>query len=757
MKREAKTRVILGAALMALLSATVAGAQVLKVKAEPYVWATAPMGGGGFVDGFIYHPTEKGLLYARTDIGGAYRWDPVNRSWIPLLDGMTRGDDLGVLSLALDAQDPNKVYIATGLYTSQWAPTAVVWRSDDRGATWQRSDLAVKLGGNEDGRNTGERMQVDPNNGSILFLGTNDGGLLKSGDGAKTWTTVSSFPEKAITFVLFDPRSGQKGSATKTIYVGTNNKDRNLYASYDGGSTWEAVSGTPKGFVAHHAAFDASGTSLYLTFADRVGPNDCRDGEVDKYDLTTKRWSNITPRRPGNDGPTFCYAGVSAAASAPGVVIVSTLDRWWDGGDTIFRSTDGGAHWTDLAPLSRHNADLYPWVSVDTEGKEIMGHWTSDIKINPLDPNEAIYGTGSGLWMTENLGDADARKAVQWTFEADNFEETAATDLASPPAGAHLLVSVGDIGGYRFLDFEGSPPVPGGYFVPPSGSNRAVDFAELNAGFVVRTAEGDTAHNHAYYSLDNGKTWLDMPSKPPLVLHDDHGWYGPGRIAASANGTSMVWATGKGEAYYSVDRGKSWRPSEGYPNVLGRSFAPFSDRAVDSVFYAYNAAAGEMSISVDGGASFKTLAKGLPTIEGWQAQPLPRAVPGRVRDIWVPTPQGLFHSRDMKSPFMQLADISEAFAVGFGKAADGQSYPAVYFWGRYKGVLGIFRSADEGRSWVRINDDAHQYGGGGGGEVIGDPRQFGLVYITTAGRGVALGQPASDLKSSGGEAPSAAK
>ena len=84
-------------------------------------------------------------------------------------------------------------------------------------------------------------------------------------------------------------------------------------------------------------------------------------------------------------------------------------------------------------------------------------------------------------------------------------------------------------------------------------------------------------------------------------------------------------------------------------------------------------------------------------------------------------------------------------AVGFGKSAPGQTYPAVYVWGRYKGVWGIFRSDDAGASWLRINDDAHQYGGGMGGQVIGDPRQFGLVYITTSGRGVALGQPASDL------------
>ena len=745
-----KTLVMAGVAAAALVWSASANAQSAAVKSEPYFWATAPIGGGGFVDGFVYHPAEKGLLYSRTDIGGAYRWDTATRSWFPLLDGMARGEDLGVLSLALDAQDPDKVFIATGLYSQSWAAPAVVWRSDDRGLTWQRSELSVKLGGNEEGRATGERLQVDPNNGNILFLGTTADGLLKSSDGAKTWSSVAAFPEKAINFVLFDPRSGKAGSSTQTIYVGTNTKDHNLYVSHDAGGTWQVVAGTPRTFIANHAAFDANGATLYVTFSLASGPAGCDDGAVSKFDLATQQWKDITPARPGNGSPSFCYAGVSTAASVPGTVIVTEADRWWNGGDTIFRSTDGGAHWTDLGALSTHTNELFPWVTVDVGDKALPGHWIFDAQINPFNPNEAIYGTGGGLWMTENLTDADQKKTVTWSLNMENFEETAAMDMVSPSAGAHLLVAMGDVGGYRFADFDASPSLDGGYFQPPAGTNRSVDFAELNPGFVVRVADGDQATNHAFYSRDNGKTWADMPSKPPLITHDDKGWYSPGRIAVSANGTSMVWTTGKGDAYYSTDRGKTWAASVGYPLVPGRSFAPFSDRATDGVYYVYSGETGEMSISIDNGATFKVFAKGLPVLESWRHAAQSRAVPGRPRDIWLPSPQGLFHSADAKSSFRLLPDISDALGVGFGMAAEGASYPAVYFWGHYKGVLGIFRSIDEGKSWVRINDDAHQYGSSG--MVIGDPQVFGLVYISTAGRGVVIGIPDSGV---GGDQKSA--
>ncbi len=726
-----------GMAFSAMLLAAFAHAEAPKVQSTPYTWTTAPMGGGGFVDGFVYHPAEKGLMYARTDVGGAYRWDAADRSWVALLDGRTNGDDNGVLSIALDARDPNKVYLATGLNTGDWAGAGHILRSSDRGTTWESTELPVKLGGNENGRGTGERLAVDPNSGNILFLGSSNDGLLKSTDGAKTWSSVSAFPEKHVNFVLFDPRSGSQGTASKTIYVGTNSKDHNLFVSRDGGSTWEQMTGTPGGFVAHHADFDASGNALYVTFADHPGPNDCHDGAVSKLDLASGQWKDISPQKPGNGGPAFCYAAVSAAGK-PGTLIVSTLDRWW-GGDTIFRSTDGGLHWTDLKPLSKHESPDFPWIFGGAQAKDSMGAWTSDAKINPFDPNEAIYGTGSGLWMTENLTDADAGKPITWTFEVANVEETAVLDMVSPPAGAHLIVSVGDVGGFRFLDFNGSPPLEGGYYQPVGGSNRTVDFAELNPGFVVRTADGDSK-SHAFYSIDNGKTWADMPSSPPLVLHDDKGWYAPGRIAVSANGTSMVWVTGKGDAYYSKDRGKTWTPSAGYPKMNGRFLLPISDRTADGVFYTYNRSTGEMLLSADGGATFKVFTKGLPVLDGWAGDVLPRAVPGHVRDLWLPTRQGLLHSSDMKSGFSPVADTSDVKSVGFGKAADGKTYPTLFMWGRYKGVFGIFRSTDEGKSWVRINDDAHQYGNGGG-EVIGDPRVFGLVYV--AARGVVIGLPAT--------------
>jgi hypothetical protein len=89
-----------------------------------------------------------------------------------------------------------------------------------------------------------------------------------------------------------------------------------------------------------------------------------------------------------------------------------------------------------------------------------------------------------------------------------------------------------------------------------------------------------------------------------------------------------------------------------------------------------------------------------------------------------------------------LASVSTCDAVGFGKAAEGNTYPSVYMWGTpVGGVLGIHRSDDMGVTWLRINDDGHEYCGPGNGNfVTGDRNVYGRAFMSTAGRGLVYGE-----------------
>lgn len=99
----------------------------------------------------------------------------------------------------------------------------------------------------------------------------------------------------------------------------------------------------------------------------------------------------------------------------------------------------------------------------------------------------------------------------------------------------------------------------------------------------------------------------------------------------------------------------------------------------------------------------------------------------------------MWHSTDSGASFVKLANVEEADNIGFGKAATGQTYMALYAVAQVAGVRGIFRSIDAGQTWVRINDNQHQWGRAGDTAITGDPRTFGRVYIGTNGRGVFYG------------------
>ncbi|EJL30336.1 BNR/Asp-box repeat protein [Caulobacter sp. AP07] len=696
---------------------------------QPYAWRGAEVLGGGFVSGVVYHPTEKGLVYARTDIGGAYRLDRQAGAWVALNDGLTRADNQlsGALSLAVDPQDSNRLYMAAGEYTGPNARGGALLRSTDRGATWAKAELPVKIGGNEDGRNTGERLMVDPHQGAVLLLGAKDG-LYRSADHGATWSRVESFPRLHVTVLAFDPVETVKTGETAIVYAGVAGaKGGGLLVSTDAGATWGAIGDQPKGLIPHHLALDAKG-GVYVTYGNGLGPNGVTDGAVWRLDPNSGAWTDITPVKPsGTD--VFGYGGLSLDPSRPGVVMVSTLDRWVVG-DEVFRSTDGGKSWKPLRDKAHHDVGRAAWVR-RLEGKagREMGHWIGDFDIDPTNPDEAIYVTGYGLWRTRNLTEADRSGRTDWRFDDEGIEETVPLELVSPPdsASGHapLISTIGDIGGFRHDDL--TTVANSRYFDPHGGTNRGLDFAELAPEVMVRTS--DPTPTGGFRSTDGGKTWTAFASSPPREASKE-----TGRIALSADGRRMVWAMRKAAPYVSSDQGQTWRPVQGVTAGDQPNFIPASDRVNPSRFYLYDAAQGAVLASTDGGETFRTVARDLPG-----AGPL-KAVPGVEAEVWLPTRQGLMRSTHGGAAFKRIAGVDDAGLVGFGKAAPGQTHPAVFIWGKVEGVEGVFRSDDVGKTWLKLNDD--RWGFAELRALTGDPARFGRVYLGVHGRGIVYGDPA---------------
>jgi xyloglucan-specific exo-beta-1,4-glucanase len=709
---------VAGAALLfaAVLSATPA--------VEDYAWRNVSIRGGGYVSGLVFHPTTPDLLYARTDVGGAYRWDPTTRSWRPLNDAIDRahGELNGILSVALDPSDPERVYLAAGSYLSDWAQPGAVLRSTDRGATWAGTPLPFKLGGNENGRGTGERLAVDPHDGRVLLLGSNRNGLWRSRDSAKTWTPAGKFPDgTGITFVLFDPASGTAGKPTPVIYLGleTTTAD-SLYRSTDAGKTWAPVPGQPAGLIIHHAALNAQGT-LYLAGGNGPGPNDVTAGGVWKFDPRAARWTDLTPVRPNAaDNDRFGYAGLALDPRNPGTLLVSTLDRW-SRGDEIFRSTDDGATWQPLLAHSKWNSAGAPYVQA------LKPHWISDVAIDPFHPERAWFVTGYGLWATDQVrAPLEPGRPITWVFPNKGLEETVIDALISPPAGASLLSALGDLGGFRHDDLAVSPRA--GFFQPLHSGSPGIDFAEQNPAVMVRTHFGPA---RGARSTDGGATWANFTGTPPAAVK-----HGPGIAALSADGRRIVWLPKGSPPFFSTDDGATWTASRTdlVSTTEWATYGPVADRVNPQKFYVYDSVTGAFFASADGAAQFTRTAT-LPP-RGGQL----RAEPGAEGHIWVPTAEGLFRSTDSGRTFARIENVPAAYQVGFGAAAPGRTASAVFLDGRVQDQSAFFRSDDSGATWIRISDDRLRLGWLRC--LTGDPRVFGRVYLGTSGRGILVGEPA---------------
>ncbi|MGW4498042.1 cellulose binding domain-containing protein [Micromonospora sp. NPDC004336] len=226
--------------------------------------------------------------------------------------------------------------------------------------------------------------------------------------------------------------------------------------------------------------------------------------------------------------------------------------------------------------------------------------------------------------------------------------------------------------------------------------------------------------SHVAFSTDGGANWF-QGTEPSGVNSG-------GTVAASADGSRFVWAPGDAgqRVVHSVGFGTSWTASTGVP----ANATIESDRVNPNKFYAFGG--GRLYVSTDGGASFTaSAAAGLPTTGSVRF----KALPGREGELWLAGEGGLWRSTDSGATFTKLAGVSTAGNVGFGKAAPGRTYPALYLFGTVDGRPGVHRSDDTGATWVRINDDRHQYGNAGEA-LTGDPRVYGRVYLGTNGRGI---------------------
>lgn len=730
-------------------------------------WGSVKFGGGGYVPGLIYHPTSPDVLYARTDMGGAYRWDVASKAWLPITDGFGAIDGYhhGSETMALDPNDDKRVYMGTGMYLSENAD-ARLYISTDRGDSWQYVKLPFSAGSNSPARAVGERLMVDPNQPAILFYATRASGMWKSSDHGQTWSQVASLsthnmskseinavPQNGVVGfeqVVFDTDTKGTGNATQTIYTAVApdyaavaGLAYAMYKTTDGGATWSGIA-TPAdvaGFYVPHMVRNKDGM-MYVAFTKTSGPGAGGPSRLYKFDGAN--WT-LLKQYDAQQWVNFGMGGLSVSGTGAGTRIALGVTNSWgnyEGQPVVQLSDDAGLSWREIAAAAPH-----------VPANNGFSGWTDDVEIDPNNPEHILHVHGGGVWETRN---ASAAKPT-WTYASVGIEETATSALMAPPPGASytLLRSAGDVGTSVQTELLKSP-VRGSWGM--FNSTFSSDMAWSNPAYMVTT--GSHVWNStvaAAYSTDAGVTWQGFATNHPDALPNENG---AGNLAVTKP-NNVVWAPSHAAPAYTTDNGASWT----YTNLpalahvgIDRAYHLAADRKNPNKVYAYNSGGAwwaqwsetpHFYTSNDGGHSFTESATF--AANSWTADFYATSIavnPNAEGDVWVTDGKSILHSLDAGATWTRLSatapiwgqsqfqpDVYGATSIALGKAPAGAQYSAsVYVAGVINGVWGVHRSDDGGVSWTRFNDDKHQYGGIS--TLAADQNVPGRLYLSGGGRGV---------------------
>jgi xyloglucan-specific exo-beta-1,4-glucanase len=679
-------------------------------------WSTVDLGGGGYITGIAIHPKIPNVVYIRTDISGWFRWNEASRSWTPLTDFITAYDwnDYGGEGLALDPNDADVIYIAAGNYVQPWAKPGKIYRSKDRGATWEKisPNWNVKIGGGEDRRWAGERLAVSPSDSNVILFGSRLDGLWRTQDGGQTWqqqTFQGLNATYGVQSVVFDANTAGR------VYA--NLFGLGVYRSDDNGSSWTPMVGSPTNGM--RLALSNGGT-LWVTRADGVS----------KFQNNT--WQNVTP--PGH--PNSAYSAIAVNPFNDNDVVTAPTELFVTSAPT-YRSFDNGQTWQAINWQFKKNI---PWTFEDALG---LPFWfTAEQASLVFDPHQQ-----NRFWMTNwySASRSDTMNTARPQLEdlVSNLENTVSTALTTN-ANGQLLSGIADIAG--FYHDQGLNAYPLSQLPKLDGQdyrwNIHTGFATFppNRNLIYRVGCNCPGNdNGVAKSSDGGKTW-NLQHRWDKVNDQQTG---PLRIAVSPTDVNnLVITRYNAPPQYSSDGGVTWTDSRGLPAGGNDKFywgQPLTaDGAQANTFYYYDDVAGTVSKSTDGGRTFNVVASDLRNASGTNMHGNLKATPGQVGDLWLSLEwNGLLHSTDGGVTWTKHPKIKYSRVFGFGKSARTDLPPTLIVYGAVDDTLveGIWMSLDSDQRWINIQNPKIQIGSFPT-NLEGSPTEFGRVFVGTSGRGI---------------------
>jgi photosystem II stability/assembly factor-like uncharacterized protein len=533
-----------------------------------------------------------------------------------------------------------------------------VWKTSDGGIYWENvSDGFFK-------RASVGAIAVAPSDANVIYVGMGEAtirgnvshgdGVYKSSDGGKTWSHLGLQDTRNIGKVRVHPHNPDIVYVAALGHAHGANKERGIFRSRDGGTSWEQVLFRNEDVGCHDLVIDPNNPRIIyaalwrarrLPYALQSGGEGCA---LLKSTDGGDTWVDLT-RNPGLPTGTIGKIGVTVSGAKE--------DRVWaiieaeDG--ALFRSDDGGATWQRGSEESdlRKRPWYYMHIIADPQDAETV--WVlnedclrstdggktfnkiatphgdhHDLWIDPQDTQRIILGSDGGGCISFNGSDSWSSIYNQPT--AEFYHVTADTQVPYRLYGAqqdNSTITIPSRSQNSAITIADAYEIGGGEssYIAVRPDNNNIIFAGSYLGYLTR-------YDHRTSQTRDISVWPDAAlGWPARDARYRFQWTFP--ILLSPHDPNVLYVTGN-HVFRSTDEGESWEEispdlTRNDPSKMENSGGPitvdnvgteyygtvfaFAESALERGLFWAGSDDGLVHLSRDGGKSWQNVTpRGLP-------------------------------------------------------------------------------------------------------------------------------------------------
>jgi hypothetical protein len=534
-----------------------------KVKAANWEFKGPATSNGGYyglgrINTMAFHPTDASTFWVGTPAGGLWKTTDGGTSWSSNTDNL---GVLGVSGIAIDPNNPNVMYIATGDGDSGDTFSMGVLKSTDGGNTWNKTGLNLPIPSGYIIR----RLVMSPANPQILLAATN-GGLVRTANGFTGFTVLGGF----FSDVEFHPTNPD------IIYAASHSNTKGyIYKSVNAGVSWKAVDSIPSVRRINLAVSPAAPDAVHALCANASGGfaairSSADNGETFTETLTGTNTNNILHSSSNGSG-----SGGQGSYDLAFAVNPSIAGQLWVGGINTWMSSDTAKTWT----LKNYwtNSPSVPTIHADK-------HF---IAFHPLSPATMFECNDGGLYKTANNG-------LTWTNLSNGLGISQIYRIGISATNADRVVAgLQDNSTKKMINGTWSEAVPTG-----DGFESIVDYNNSNIMYT------SSYYGNLMKSTNGGINWMTITQSNGTGADERGAWLTPYIMHPTTSTTLLM---GKNQVYQTLNGGTTWAQLAALPVVSGQQVSAMAYAPSDpqTIYVATSAASGNRVYkTIDGGITW---------------------------------------------------------------------------------------------------------------------------------------------------------